>query len=140
WPFRDDAAMLALHRSGDMGFAIPIGPKRFRAASNTLDPLSLIPGTESAEVGRSDTFQIPVRQADRYQLGGVFLGGDAAHVHSPIGARGMNLGIEDAHAFAHRLTAGKLDGYTAERHPIGHRWIVLSERMLGAVQSSNPLL
>jgi 2-polyprenyl-6-methoxyphenol hydroxylase-like FAD-dependent oxidoreductase len=51
----------------------------------------------------------------------------------------MNLGIEDAHAFARRLAERKLDGYTAERHPIGHRWIVLSERLLGAVQSANPV-
>jgi 2-polyprenyl-6-methoxyphenol hydroxylase-like FAD-dependent oxidoreductase len=140
WPFAEATAMAVLHRTGDMGFIIPIGPKRFRAVSNTPDPLGHIPGTASAQVSQSDTFHIPVRQADRYQAGGVFLGGDAAHVHSPIGARGMNLGIEDAHAFAQRLADGKLDGYTAERHPIGHRWIVLSERLLGAVQSANPLL
>lgn len=140
WPFPEATAMAVLHRTGDMGFIIPIGPKRFRAVSNTPDALGHLPGTASAQVSQSDTFHIPVRQADRYQAGGVFLGGDAAHVHSPIGARGMNLGIEDAHAFAARLAAGKLDGYTAERHPIGHRWIVLSERMLAAVQSSNPLL
>ncbi|THD71351.1 FAD-dependent monooxygenase [Phenylobacterium sp.] len=140
WPFAEATAMASLHCTGDMGFIIPIGPKRFRAISNTPDPLGHIPGASSAQVSQSGTFHIPVRQADRYQAGGVFLGGDAAHVHSPIGARGMNLGIEDAHAFAQRLAEGTLDGYTAERHPIGRRWIVLSERMLGAVQSSNPLL
>ena len=140
WPFAEATAMAFLHRTGDLGFIIPIGPKRFRAVSNTPEPLAHIPGTDSARVSQSDTFHIPVRQADRYQAGGVFLGGDAAHVHSPIGARGMNLGIEDAHAFAARLADGTLDGYTAERRPIGRRWIVLSERLLGAVQSSNPLL
>ena len=139
WPFPDAMAMASLHRNGDLGFIIPIGPKRFRAVSNTLDPLGHLPGVAGARITQSDTFHIPVRQADRYQAGGVFLGGDAAHVHSPIGARGMNLGIEDAHAFARRLADGTLDGYTAERHPIGRRWIVLSERMLAAVQSSNPL-
>ena len=140
WPFPDATAMAVLHRTGDLGFIIPIGPKRFRAVSNTPDPLGHQPGTQSAQVSQSDTFHIPVRQADRYQAGGVFLGGDAAHVHSPIGARGMNLGIEDAYAFAGRLADGTLDGYTAERRPVGHRWIVLSERLLGAVQTSNPLL
>jgi 2-polyprenyl-6-methoxyphenol hydroxylase-like FAD-dependent oxidoreductase len=139
WPFPQATAMAVLHRTGDLGFIIPIGPKRFRAVSNTPEPLAQIPGTESGEVSQSDTFHIPVRQADRYQAGGVFLGGDAAHVHSPIGARGMNLGIEDAYAFAARMADGTLDGYTAERHPVGRRWIVLSERMLGAVQSHNPL-
>ncbi|HXA37839.1 MAG TPA: FAD-dependent monooxygenase [Phenylobacterium sp.] len=139
WPFPEATAMAVLHPTGDLGFIIPIGPKRFRTVSNTPEALSQIPGTDSAQVSQSDTFHIPVRQADRYQAGGVFLGGDAAHVHSPIGARGMNLGIEDAQAFARRLAEGRLDGYTAERHPIGHRWIVLSERMLAGVQTANPL-
>jgi 2-polyprenyl-6-methoxyphenol hydroxylase-like FAD-dependent oxidoreductase len=139
WPFPDATAMANLHRNGDLGFIIPIGPKRFRAVSNTPEPLRHLPGVESAQVSQSDTFHIPVRQADSYQTGGVFLGGDAAHVHSPIGARGMNLGIEDAFVFVRRLAEGTLDGYTSERHPVGRRWILLSERLLGAVQSSNPL-
>ncbi len=140
WPFPEATAMASLHRSGDIGFIIPIGPKRFRAVSNTPVALDQLPGVESAVVSQADTFHIPVRQADRYQEGCVFLGGDAAHVHSPIGARGMNLGIEDAFAFARRLAEHRLDDYTAERHPVGRRWIVLSERMLAAVQSDNPWL
>ena len=139
WPFPEATAIASLHRNGDLGFIIPIGPKRFRAVSNTPEPLRHLPGVESAKVSQNDTFHIPVRQADRYQTGGVFLGGDAAHVHSPIGARGMNLGIEDAFAFVRRLVEGTLESYTAERHPIGRRWIVLSERLLAGVQSSNPL-
>ncbi|MGZ5956596.1 MAG: FAD-dependent oxidoreductase, partial [Caulobacteraceae bacterium] len=140
WPFPDATAIANLHRNGDLGFIIPIGPKRFRAVSNTPDPLGHLPGVASAEVSQSDTFHIPVRQADRYQAGGVFLGGDAAHVHSPIGARGMNLGIEDAFVFARRFAEGTLDGYTSERHPVGRRWILLSERLLSIVQSANPLV
>jgi 2-polyprenyl-6-methoxyphenol hydroxylase-like FAD-dependent oxidoreductase len=140
WPFPETTAMANLHRNGDMGFIIPIGPKRFRAVSNTPEALPQLPGVESAEVSQSDTFHIPVRQAETYQAGGVFLGGDAAHVHSPVGARGMNLGIEDAFVFVRRLTEGTLGGYTSERHPVGRRWILLSERILGVIQSSNPLL
>lgn len=140
WPFPEATAMGNLHRNGDIGFIIPIGPRRFRAVSNTPEPLAHLPGVESAQVSQSDTFHIPVRQADRYQTGGVFLGGDAAHVHSPVGARGMNLGIEDAFAFARRLSEGTLGGYTSERHPVGRRWILLTERLLGVVQSSNPLV
>jgi len=140
WPFPEATAMASLHHTGDMGFIIPIGPSRFRAVSNTPEALSQLPGTSDAKVLQRDTFHIPVRQADTYQIGGVFLGGDAAHVHSPVGARGMNLGIEDAFVFAKRLAGRTLGGYTRERHPIGRRWIVLSERMLSAVQTSNPLL
>jgi 2-polyprenyl-6-methoxyphenol hydroxylase-like FAD-dependent oxidoreductase len=50
----------------------------------------------------------------------------------------MNLGIEDACAFAHRFVEGALEGYTAERHPVGQRWIAASERTLAAVQATDP--
>jgi 2-polyprenyl-6-methoxyphenol hydroxylase-like FAD-dependent oxidoreductase len=140
WPYAPDEAVAILHRNGDLGFIIPIGPERYRTVSNTPETLGQIPGAESATVLQADTFHLPIKQAATYQAGQVFLGGDAAHVHSPIGARGMNLGIEDACAFVRRFADGKLDGYTSERHPAGRSWIVLSERMLTGVQAGNPLL
>jgi 2-polyprenyl-6-methoxyphenol hydroxylase-like FAD-dependent oxidoreductase len=118
---------------------IPIGPNRFRAVSNTPDALARVPGDyRVAKLLRSDTFRIPVRQCASYQTERVFLGGDAAHVHSPVGGRGMNLGIEDACAFARRLEADDLADYTAERHPVGQRWIAASEAVLRRVQATNP--
>jgi 2-polyprenyl-6-methoxyphenol hydroxylase-like FAD-dependent oxidoreductase len=45
-------------------------------------------------------FRVSHRVADRMSIGSVALAGDAAHIHSPIGARGMNLGIEDAWVWA----------------------------------------
>jgi 2-polyprenyl-6-methoxyphenol hydroxylase-like FAD-dependent oxidoreductase len=139
WPYQPGAAHLFLQGHGDVGFIVPIGPGRFRAVSNTPDALARIPGGYSvARLLRGDSFGIPVRQAPAYQQGAVFLGGDAAHVHSPVGGRGMNLGIEDACAFARRFAEHDLDGYTAERHPIGQRWIAASERVLAAVQATNP--
>jgi 2-polyprenyl-6-methoxyphenol hydroxylase-like FAD-dependent oxidoreductase len=140
WAFAPDMAMATLHDNGDIGFIIPIGAQRFRAVSNTPEALGQIPGVDSAQVLQRDTFKILVRQADRYQRGCVFLGGDAAHVHSPVGARGMNLGIEDAFVFARRFAERTLEGYTAERYPVGHRWILLSERLLAGVQASHRLV
>jgi 2-polyprenyl-6-methoxyphenol hydroxylase-like FAD-dependent oxidoreductase len=141
WPYEPGAAQVFLHPGGDVGFIIPIGPDRFRAVSNTPDAMARIPGAyRIARLLRTDTFELPIRQAATYQRDGVFLGGDAAHVHSPVGARGMNLGIEDAAAFARRLAEGDLDGYTAERRPVGRRWIVLSERLLALAQTPSPLL
>jgi 2-polyprenyl-6-methoxyphenol hydroxylase-like FAD-dependent oxidoreductase len=143
WPYEEDTANLFLQPGGEVGFIIPIGPGRFRAISNTPDALARIPGGyRVVRLLRSDRFHIQVRQATTYQSGRVFLGGDAAHVHSPVGGRGMNLGIEDACAFARHFTADDreqaLDGYTAERHPAGQRWIAASERALAAVEASNP--
>jgi hypothetical protein len=59
----------------------------------------------------------------------VLLAGDAAHVHSPLGGQGLNLGLGDAMNLGWKLAAtirgdapdGLLDSYTTERHPIGAR-------------------
>jgi hypothetical protein len=73
------------------------------------------------------------RQAVTYRQGRVLLCGDAAHVHSPAGGQGMNLGIGDAVNLGWKLALvargaapeSLLDTYTGERHPIGawvQRW------------------
>jgi 2-polyprenyl-6-methoxyphenol hydroxylase-like FAD-dependent oxidoreductase len=48
-------------------------------------------------------------------LGNVYFAGDAAHIHSPVGTRGMNLGPEDAWVFARLATTGQLQRYNALR-------------------------
>ena len=86
---------------------------------------------------RVSTIGNSARQAHRYRDRRVLLAGDAAHIHFPMGGQGMNLGIQDAHNLAWRLTAavhaerGKpdatalpdalLDGYETERRPVGER-------------------
>ncbi len=135
WPHEPGAAHLFLHDSGNIGFIIPIAHNRYRAVSNTADALRCIPDLpDHVRRLRADAFHIPARQMATYQRGGVFFGGDAAHAHSPVGARGMNLGIEDADAFVRRWFADTLDGYTNERAPVARRWIEFSERVLGVAQ------
>lgn len=73
-------------------------------------------------------------QATTYRKGRILLAGDAAHIHSPLGAQGMNLGLGDAFNLgwklaatlrqeasneATRLNLDLLDTYEAERRPIG---------------------
>jgi len=75
--------------------------------------------------GRRFTDQ--ARQADTYRRGRVLLAGDAAHVHSPSGGQGLNLGLLDAMNLGWKLAAvvrgdkpaSLLDTYTRERHPAG---------------------
>jgi 2-polyprenyl-6-methoxyphenol hydroxylase-like FAD-dependent oxidoreductase len=67
------------------------------------------------------------RQATRYRNGRILLAGDAAHIHSPLGGQGLNLGLGDAMNLGWKLAAtiqgrapqGLLDSYQAERHPVG---------------------
>lgn len=69
------------------------------------------------------------RQAVSYRQGRVLLAGDAAHVHSPQGGQGLNLGVQDAVNLGWKLAQvvkgisapSLLDTYQAERHPVGAR-------------------
>ncbi|MFF8501263.1 FAD-dependent monooxygenase [Streptomyces anulatus] len=91
-----------------------------------LDRLAPEPVTASA-LRWSSVFRISHRLVDRYGRGRVFVAGDAAHIHPPTGAQGMNTGIQDACNLAWKLAlavggaAGPrvLPGYDAERHPVG---------------------
>ncbi|MGW6910687.1 FAD-dependent monooxygenase [Streptomyces sp. NPDC054940] len=91
-----------------------------------LDRLSPQPTTASA-LRWSSVFRISHRLVDRYSAGRVFIAGDAAHIHPPTGAQGMNTGIQDAYNLAWKLTLtleGRahprlLDSYDAERRPVG---------------------
>jgi 2-polyprenyl-6-methoxyphenol hydroxylase-like FAD-dependent oxidoreductase len=85
------------------------------------------------------------RQATTYRKGRVLLAGDAAHVHSPFGGQGMNLGIGDAMNLGWKLAATVkgwapeelLDSYTFERHPIG-AWALEWTRAQVAVMRPEP--
>ena len=69
------------------------------------------------------------RQAASYRKGRVLLAGDAAHIHSPVGGQGLNIGVQDAVNLGWKLAQvvkgtspeSLLDTYHAERHPIGAR-------------------
>lgn len=70
-------------------------------------------------------FRVNERKAEQYRHGNVFLLGDAAHIHSPVGGQGMNTGIQDAANLAWKLHAvlsgapgSLLDSYDAERGPV----------------------
>jgi 2-polyprenyl-6-methoxyphenol hydroxylase-like FAD-dependent oxidoreductase len=75
------------------------------------------------------TYRIHHRAAAEFRKGRCFVLGDAAHIHSPAGAQGMNTGLQDAYNLAWKLALvvkGKadtalLDSYAAERMPVAQR-------------------
>ena len=82
-------------------------------------------GHRDYELAWLTAYRFHQRLAARFRAGRVFLAGDAAHLFSPFGARGMNSGVEDARNLGWKLalvTAGKageplLDSYEVERRP-----------------------
>ncbi|MBO9201936.1 MULTISPECIES: FAD-dependent monooxygenase [Niastella] len=85
------------------------------------------------------------RQATNYRKGRVLLAGDAAHIHSPLGGQGLNLGMGDAMNLGWKLAAtihnkapeGLLDSYQTERHPIGAQVLDWSRAQV-AIMRPNP--
>jgi 2-polyprenyl-6-methoxyphenol hydroxylase-like FAD-dependent oxidoreductase len=93
-------------------------------------------------------FRLHHRAAAQYRAERIFLAGDAAHIHSPAGAQGMNTGIQDAvnlaWKLAHTLTGESpgsiLDTYAAERAPIGRTVLRMSDRAFTIAASTNPIV
>jgi 2-polyprenyl-6-methoxyphenol hydroxylase-like FAD-dependent oxidoreductase len=90
-------------------------------------------------------FRLHHRQATHYRAGRAFLAGDAAHIHSPVGAQGMNTGIQDAWNLGWKLALvlrgaardALLDSYEAERWPVGHFLLRVTDRAFGIVTRFN---
>lgn len=109
------------------------------ARAMDLDP-------ELLEVGWKSRFHCDERQVGQYRHGHVFLAGDAAHVHSPMGGQGMNTGIQDAANLAWKIDAvlagaddAVLDTYHDERHPIGQRVLLQSGLMARGIKLRQPV-
>jgi 2-polyprenyl-6-methoxyphenol hydroxylase-like FAD-dependent oxidoreductase len=93
-------------------------------------------------------FRLQHRHAARYRAGRVLLAGDAAHVHSPAGAQGMNTGIQDAWNLGWKLALvarglaeeSLLDSYDAERRPVGRFVVRFTDRAFSVATSANPLV
>ncbi|MDH3049471.1 FAD-dependent monooxygenase [Gordonia alkanivorans] len=91
-----------------------------------VDRLSPEPATVS-DLRWSSVFRISHRIVDSYGRGRVFVAGDAAHIHPPTGAQGMNTGVQDAHNLAWKLALavagdaapGLLESYDLKRRPVG---------------------
>ena len=109
------------------------------------------PGLEAmiaARTGRNDlrvhavswasAYSMNARLADRYQVGRVFLAGDAAHTHPPTGGQGLNTSVQDSYNLGWKLAAALagapdlLPTYEEERRPIAAGMLGLATRLLEA--------
>jgi 2-polyprenyl-6-methoxyphenol hydroxylase-like FAD-dependent oxidoreductase len=91
------------------------------------------------------TYRIHHRAAERFRMGRCFVLGDAAHIHSPMGAQGMNTGLQDAYNLAWKLAlvtqgradAALLDSYAEERIPVARRLLATTDTAFRLVVSEN---
>ncbi len=162
WPFARDEVHLFFSPSGLVVVA-PLPGDRFRVVA-TLDEAPRHPDvahvqalldargpvTEPATVRErvwGSRFSVHHRLAEAYRRGPVFLAGDAAHVHSPAGGQGMNLGIRDGVALGGLLAdvldgrAGqeRLDRYEASRRPVARSVVAMTDRLTRAATAKRPV-
>jgi 2-polyprenyl-6-methoxyphenol hydroxylase-like FAD-dependent oxidoreductase len=91
------------------------------------------------------TYRIHHRSAARFRDRRCFLLGDAAHIHSPVGAQGMNTGLQDAYNLGWKLAlvvdgrahAALLDSYEEEREPVARRLLNTTDRAFKLVVSDS---
>lgn len=164
-PVVEDEVTIYFHDRGVLLF-FPIEPGRFRIVAD----VGLAPAVEKpadptlAEVQRvvdergpggialADAvwlagFRIHERKVARFRHGRAFLAGDAAHIHSPAGGQGMNIGMQDAYnlawkmALVHRGRAHDvlLDSYDAERAAVAEQVLRNAGAMTRAATLRNPV-
>ena len=153
--------------SSEHGFMsmFPMGGRRFRVmADNPIshqskgtgpsleqfqqiyDQRSHIPA-KFRDMSWSSWFRINSRMVDRLRVGRVFLGGDAAHIHSPAGAQGMNTGMQDmmnlcwklATVMKGRAKPELLDTFSTERIPVIQNVLKKTEATNDAIASKSRL-
>jgi hypothetical protein len=90
--------------------------------------------TTLSDPGWMTAFHVNARVAEQHRVGRVFVAGDAAHIHSPVGGQGLNTSVQDAHNLAWKLAhvvtgdadESLLDTYDAERGPVARSVIKMT--------------
>lgn len=141
-------------RFGEETFALffPLGPDGHArivsmALGDTVDADEALAkarddlGISYTDVDWFSSYRVHHRVASTFRKGAVFLAGDAAHVHSPVGGQGMNTGLQDAHNLANLLAdvasglvdAAALERYEAERRPMARNLVTVTDRVFGVI-------
>jgi 2-polyprenyl-6-methoxyphenol hydroxylase-like FAD-dependent oxidoreductase len=138
--FLDNGAFLFMIRVVDDMRRDQTGAPIWRVIGNRPQPLSQLVQAEPAGPPIwSSGFHISHRINATLAAGGVYFAGDSAHVHSPVGARGMNLGLEDAWVFSELVRIDRLSEYNQLRWPIDRRVVVQVEFFTRIVSAESPL-
>ena len=141
WPYPEDQLNL-FFQPRNLLLAIGLETDgRYRLACNTGDPLPHLKalGIDVEDIVWSSQFHIGHHLIDRYSDGRVHFAGDAAHLHSPAGGRGLNLGVEDACVLAMKLCEGGVESYSKERREIASGVIRMTGGLTRVAILANPV-
>ncbi|KAH8676120.1 FAD binding domain-containing protein [Xylariales sp. PMI_506] len=148
-PMKDGVVRLVVARAGDGG--------RQKEGDPTLaDFQEFLPGIFPGEAELYDPvwlarFHLHHRGVSNYRQGRLFVAGDAAHIHSPVGGQGMNTGIQDAVNLGWKLGAALrgdsaekdrevlLNSYNVERHPVGRHLLTTTDAGFSWITWDNPI-
>jgi 2-polyprenyl-6-methoxyphenol hydroxylase-like FAD-dependent oxidoreductase len=164
WPFKDDELSLAFSDTSFAGF-FPLPEGRCRVISFVPKEFTGKPHIEFEDIntGFAERMQMDIKLYDpnwistyrahhryvsEFKKGRCFLAGDAAHVHSPVGAQGMNTGLHDAYNLAWKLALvikGRakdilLSSYQDERLPFARQLVKTTDRAFGVTVSNNAIV
>ncbi len=164
WDLSYDEIFAFLHRGNFIGYfpladgrhrvVIAYAPDKAPTGEVTLEEIQQSidtcgpQGARASEPAELTRFHVNQRRTEHYRSGRIFLAGDAAHIHSPIGAQGMNTGIQDALNLGWKLalvvkgqaSARLLESYEAEREQVGEALLRGTDRTTHLALTRNPLL
>ncbi len=166
WAFGHDALQVFLMKNSLLAFFPMSGEKQYRIVGTFPEEFAKDEGDilyeeieehiridaeiefDITKVNWFSTYKVHTRYVDKFSVGRCFLAGDAAHIHSPAGAQGMNTGIQDSYNLTWKLAwvlRGKASGellttYNEERLPNARTLTQTTDRFFGLVASPEPLL
>lgn len=152
--FSADGYMLGVFPIGEnkyrLGGNLQLGYKRQLLTENDIRELVAARSYSQYNARTISTvspFWIHSKMANRLRDGNIFLLGDAAHIHSPVGGQGMNTGLQDAHNLAWKLAlviqgradSKLLDSFEAERMPVIKAVVDSTDRLTKLLLKTNPI-
>jgi 2-polyprenyl-6-methoxyphenol hydroxylase-like FAD-dependent oxidoreductase len=166
WTFSHDALMVFLMKNNLLAFFPMIGENRWRIVGTFPEEFAKDEGEvlyeeietrikQDAEldlditnVNWFSTYKVHTRHVNKFSVGRCFLAGDAAHIHTPAGAQGMNTGIQDGYNLAWKMamvlkgkTSDKiLETYNQERLENAENLLKTTDRFFNLVASPEPIL
>jgi 2-polyprenyl-6-methoxyphenol hydroxylase-like FAD-dependent oxidoreductase len=166
WQFKNDGLMVFLMKNNLLAFFPMIGENRWRIVGTFPEEFSKDEGEvlyeeieeqikrdaelelDITNVNWFSTYKVHTRHVNKFSEGRCFLAGDAAHIHTPAGAQGMNTGIQDGYNLAWKLALvlrgasdiKLLDSYNDERLVNAENLLKTTDRFFNLVASPEPIL